>query len=164
MLNKEKFKLFISQIGLLFFIIITFLTIGLVIAMMIKSGAWISEQIYPLLLIVSEITFAVILFVFIPLSLFRKTRYYAGKNMMIASYVFGVTLWIWGFVITYKFWGVLGIVIGILLLGVGVVPMAMLAAIFNTAWYELLKLGVLLFITYCVRTLGNYILETSPFE
>ena len=56
-----------------------------------------------------------------PLSLIPPTRGSSAVGFMIASYVFGAILWIWGMAYTYSVWGLFGVIVGLVLLGVGVV-------------------------------------------
>lgn len=59
----------------------------------------------------------------------------------------------WG-CLTLALWGVVAVVIGLILLGVGVVPIAMLATLLNGMWAELGMLAVAVVLTYGFRTLG----------
>ena len=64
----------------------------------------------------------------------------------IASYIFGISLWAWAFVYTLATWGWWAVVIGFLLMGVGVVPIAMLATFLHGEWslFGQIVLGVAL--------------------
>lgn len=77
-------------------------------------------------------------------------------GMVIASYVFGATLWIWGLLLTYTLWGGVALFIGLFLMGVGVVPIAMLATMFNGMWSEFGQLVFLLAMTVGARAFGAY--------
>src|SRR5438046_9731864 len=57
--------------------------------------------------------------------------------MMIVSYVFGATLWVWSLLLTYTLWGGFWLFIGLFMAGVGVVPLAMIATFFKGMWAEL---------------------------
>ena len=56
--------------------------------------------------------------------------------------MFWLGLWVLGFLIVYDLWGLVGLVIGLLLGGVGVVPLAALAALTKGAWPLLETLGL----------------------
>lgn len=64
----------------------------------------------------------------------RRLRGICGSVMFVASFVFGIDLWIWSLVSVLHCWGRIAAVIGILLAGVGVVPMALVATLFSRAW------------------------------
>jgi len=77
--------------------------------------------------------------------------------MYISSYVFGLTLWFLGLLLTYFTWGFLGVFIGLVLGGVGVVPVAMLAALINGEFFTLGILVFLTMLTFGTRALGMYL-------
>jgi tetrahydromethanopterin S-methyltransferase subunit F len=43
-------------------------------------------------------------------------------------------VWCFGFLVTYVYWGITGILIGVVLAGIGVVPIGMLASVINGEW------------------------------
>lgn len=69
----------------------------------------------------------------LPLALWRKARPAVGLMVHISSWVFGAALWYTSALLTFALWGVLALLAGVLLLGVGVVPMGLIA----TAWHAL---------------------------
>ena len=77
---------------------------------------------------------------------------------MYASSIFGITLWIWGLVLTYNLWGGGAVLVGLFLFGVGVVPMAMLATLFAAMWSLLGQLLLLAAMTYWTQRFGRAIL------
>ena len=133
-----------------------FLGIALLIALFIHGGAWLGEKIYPWLVTISSIALAIVIFVLLPLVLFRKTRGFSGTGLMIASFVFGFTLWVWGLLLTYHLWGAIAVFIGLFLMGVGVVPIAMLATLFKGMWSTLGELVVLTLLTFGTRFAGAW--------
>ena len=72
-----------------------------------------------------------------PLSLIPPTRAFSAVGFMIASFVFGAILWVWGMVYTYSVWGLFAVIVGLVFLGVGVVPIAMFAALVRGDWGNL---------------------------
>jgi hypothetical protein len=91
------------------------------------------------------------LFVLGPLSLFRRTRGFAAKLLMPLSYLFGLTTWLLGFLMTYALWGVFAVVAGLFMFGLGVVPIAMLATAVNGMWPEFFALVASIIITFGAR-------------
>lgn len=121
----------------------------------IQGGAWLAAKILPALPIFAEIVLAADILIFLPLAIFRRTQRLAGDGLFVSSYAFGVTLWIWAFLLAYTIWGALAVIIGIFLVGVGVVPIAMLATAFTGQWGNLGILVSLLLITFGIRWLGQ---------
>src|SRR5208282_870688 len=72
-----------------------------------------------------------ILFTF---AMWKRTRPVAGAIVFATSYLFGIIVWLFSAVLSFTFWGLTGLLLGLILLGVGVVPMAMLAAAINSHW------------------------------
>jgi hypothetical protein len=125
--------------------------------MFLKGGVWLSMHVYPWLVLIASIAFWITVLIFMPLALFRRTRGAAGICTYCVSYVFGLTLWVWSLLLCYTIWGIGGIVAGLILMGIGVVPIAMLASLFNGLWSTLGELALLVLITYGSRLLGYYI-------
>ncbi|MGA9364885.1 MAG: hypothetical protein WBW16_11035 [Bacteroidota bacterium] len=150
---KEKLK----SIGSALLGIGIFIGIILLAAFFIRGGLWLSEILYPWLTLISAIAFFVCILILLPLAFFRKTRGVSGVGLFIASYIFGASLWVWTFLLTYTLWGATALFIGLFLAGVGVVPIAMLATLFNGEWSILAQLVLLVIFTFGSRMLGLYL-------
>ena len=68
---------------------------------------------------------------------------------------------VWSLLISYTIWGVTGIVIGLLLGGIGVVPIAILATLFNGMWSMVGQLLLVTAITFGTRFLGIWVIMKS---
>lgn len=154
---KEKIKdLGWSILGIAFFIGIILLAL-----LFIKGGLWLSAILYPWLVLISLITFAISIFILLPLGIFKKTRPVSGTGLLITSYVFGTTVWVWSFLLVYALWGFLGLFIGLFIGGVGVIPVAMLATLFNGEWSALGQLILLIVVTFGTGFLAAYIAQKA---
>jgi len=131
---KEKIIGAGKGIGTFFIGIILLFALMLIPALFIVGGAVLSAFLYPWLLKISAVVLAICIFILLPLSVFKKTRAYGGIGIYLSSELFGITTWIWSFLIAYQLWGFIGIFLGILLGGIGVVPIAILATIFSAEW------------------------------
>ena len=127
----------------------------------IKGAMWASEHLLAPLFSVGSLAFALVLFLLLPLSMFKRLRGFTGICIFIASYLFGLTCWLLGFVITYALWGFGAILVGLLFLGGGVVPIGMIASIFNGEWQSLGMLLFLMGLTFGSRFLGVYIAQRA---
>ena len=103
----------------------------LLILMFVKGGVWVGEKSYPLLAGFSKLTLFLTFFILTPLTLFKSTRSFAGLGIYFASYVFGLTLWVWSLILTYNLWGIFAVLIGLFFAGIGIVPVALLATLFS---------------------------------
>lgn len=117
----------------------------------------------------SAIGLVVLILLFLPLSVPRRTRLFASQAMYIVSYVWGVALWMVATAILLNAWGVAGFVIGVLLVGFGSVPLACVACAITGDWLNLgaLVLGVLLVFglrAIALRLLKSVAAQSSVFD
>jgi hypothetical protein len=126
----------------------------LLVVLFIHGMVWASNKAFPWLVDAGLIAFLICVFVFLPLCIFRKTRPWAGLGFYCASYLFGVLLFAYSCLFAFYAWGYLGLVIGLVLAGVGVVPVALLAALLDAEWSVLGQLLFGLVLTFGTRALG----------
>lgn len=126
-----------------------------------KGWLWFSEKIFPWAAIIFFITIAIDIIVLLPLSIIRKTREIGLVGLLISSYLFGLLIWVWSFLIVYSIWGWIGLTIGLMIAGIGVAPVAILALILNAQWAVLLELIILLAITFGMRIVVFYAAERN---
>jgi len=124
----------------------------------IRGGVWLSEKLLPILMVVSTYAFLACLFIFVPLAVFHPTRGFAGNALFVASYIFGLSLWMAGLLLSYQIWGITAVFIGLFLAGVGVVPVALLATLFHGFWADFFGLILMLVATFGSRFMAIYVL------
>jgi membrane-anchored protein YejM (alkaline phosphatase superfamily) len=105
--------------------------------------------------------FLLSLVLLVPLSLIPTARGLSAIGFVIASNAFGVILWIWGIAYTYSVWGLFAVIIGLVLLGGGVVPIAMFAALLHGDWGNLGLFVVTAVIMIGCRVLANWLAEKA---
>jgi len=99
--------------------------------------------------------FIIDLIIMLPLSLFKKTSFFAANFIYYSSYFFGFLLWLESAFYTFGLWGLIALIIGLIIVGVGVVPMAFLALAINGMWDHLIALLVNFIIIIIVRFLEH---------
>ncbi len=144
-------NLFSGTIAIVFFVIIIFIS-----AIFLILGIKIADLIYPYLVRLNTITFYVSLLILLPLALFKKTRSISSIGLFIASFVFGACLWVTSFLVTYFYWGIFGVVLGIFIAGVGVVPFGLIASLLNGNWGSFGDIIFSLILTFGARALSLY--------
>lgn len=122
-----------------------------IVTAFILGGVWVSKHLLPWLTVTSFVVFAIVIFVLLPLAIPRATRGFSSISILIASYVFGATLWMFGLLLTYFTWGVVAVIIGLVFFGVGVVPIALLATLFKGMWGPFFTLVLLAIATFGCR-------------
>lgn len=132
----------------------TLVLIPLVVALAAKGILWVSDRLLPILVWASSIAILICVFVVLPLSLFRKTRVFAGGCFVCASILFGVFVWVYSCLIVADLWGYHSLVFGLLLAGVGVFSLALIASAIHGEWPWVLNLVLGLVLTFGVRVLG----------
>ena len=120
----------------------------------IMGSLWAAERLLPALIIVGWIALGIDILLLLPLSIIRPFRPFTGGGIFLSSYLFGIVTWLTGFIVTYSVWGLLGVIIGCLLMGVGVVPLGIVASLLNGMWEPFFTLLVLAVVTFGSRLLG----------
>lgn len=105
-------------------------------------AAW-AISAYSVLLPIAQIGFIIGVFVLLPMALFKRSRSSAGTGLVLVSYLIGLTTWLLGAAITFASFGWFGLILGLLLAGIGVVPLAVIAAFFKL---EIVSMGVSLIV------------------
>ena len=122
---------------------------------------WITDVtigVYTFLLPISWIGVAIILFVLLPMSAWRRTRGAAAVGLIVSSYLFGATTWFLGAGVTFGAFGWIGLIIGLVVLGFGVVPLGIIGAFFRFDSTALaVSLLVMSIVTLGTRFAGAYL-------
>jgi len=132
--------------------------LGLVALLFLRGGVWLGAQVLPWLRQFAAAALLVTGVLFLPLAFFWRTRRWAARGLLVASSIFGLTLWVWGLVLTYNLWGGVAVLLGLFLVGVGVVPMAMIATLLQAMWPTLGQLVLLALLTIATRRFGLQLL------
>ena len=152
----EKLK----QIGWMTTGILIFVAVISLPVVFIMGSVWASENVLPPLISFGWIVLAVNVVILLPLSLFKRLRGVTGGAIYLSSMVFGLIAWLFGFILTYSIWGLGAVILGILFMGGGVVPMAMLATAFNGLWDPFFIVFVLGVLTIAARMFGMHMMES----
>jgi hypothetical protein len=150
----------LKTIGLSVLFPIGFIVLLLLSLIMLRGMVWALDKAYPFILAVSDVAFAICLFIFLPMYIFRKTRPWAGVGFVYASYSFGLLLFAYSCFFVVDIWGYGGLAVGLLFAGAGVVPVALLAALFHAQWSALGQLAFGIFLTFGTRFLGIHLSDS----
>jgi len=129
--------------------------------LLIVGAVKIGEKVLPWLTLVSILALGFNILILGPMALMRSTRGWAGLGFFISSYVFGLTGWFMGLLLTWMLWGGFAVFIGLFLMGIGVVPIAMGATLFKHMWAELGLLVLAVVLTFGLRILGMTLAENE---
>jgi hypothetical protein len=131
--------------------------IGLLAVAFFKGAVWASESLLPPLTQLGWAAFLALVFVLLPLSLVSRIRGHTGTGILLCSYLFGLVCWMSGLLATYQAWGMTGVVLGLMVVGVGVVPVGILASALHGDWNTAGTLAGLALLTVATRSAGRAI-------
>ena len=143
---KETLKSF----GMIATGIILLIVFVVLVGLVIEGAGWLSDRLLPWFAKATGFANALLFLVLLPMSIFKRLRTFTSGTIFMMSYLFGITLWMTGLLVTLENWGSTGVLIGLFLGGVGVVPIGMLASLLHREWLEL---GMLIGLT--VLTFGS---------
>jgi hypothetical protein len=154
----------LKSVGYIAFGLICIAAIFLFGALFLYGMVWVSGKLLPWLFDASGIALVVCVFVLLPLCILRKTRPWAGLGFQIASYVFGTMLFAFSCIVAVELWGYGGLLVGLALAGAGVVPIALLAALFHAEWILVGDILFGLILTFGTRHVGLRLLASDRAE
>lgn len=128
---------------------------------MLELIALVAAKTIPFCAYSSFVAMLLCLFVFVPLGLWSRTRKVAGWALFYSSFVFGVTAWLRGYLATYVLWGWVLTLVGLMILGVGVVPMGIVAFGVRGEWWQVFELVLATVSAFGSRYLGIFLLEKA---
>jgi len=140
---------------------VVFLGLIFVVLFFVKGGVWLGVKILPWLSLIIWPVLAIDILVVLPLGIFKRTKGISAFGLGISSYVFGLTLWLWGLLLTYSIWGAFAVYVGLFVLGIGVIPLSILATTIKGQWSNLGQLIFLLFLTLGSRVLAHYLADRA---
>ncbi len=127
---------------------------------------WITEttlHLYSILLPISQWAFIISIVLLLPMAIFQRTRSLAGSLLFALSYLFGITTWLLGAGISFASFGWWGLILGLIIFGIGVVPIGIIGAYFELGITGIaVSLIFMSVITYGTRLLGAYFVDKSP--
>lgn len=126
----------------------------------IMGAIWASQHLIRPLIAIGWFALALNICVLLPLSLIRRCRGFTGTVIFISSYIFGLITWMISLITVYLLWGAFAVILGLIFLGGGVVPLAVLATLFHGDWTSLGFVIGLLVLTIISRVIGYMLAES----
>ena len=145
-----------GYIGVLFGFLVV---MCLLLVFVIKGGVWVGRYVYPFSALAAQLALAASVLIFLPLSFIRHTYGFSSAGLVIASMIMGLAIWVSSLLVTYQIWDAWGVIIGLVFMGVGVVPIALLATLVNGMWGVLGKLVLSLVIMWVVRIYAHHVAQ-----
>lgn len=148
--SRSEYKRMTSRRALGLIIVLISLPVVVVIGILVGLGT-VAGHILPVLhtVVVPFLVMTALLLAL--LTYFETTKYRALSLLYIGSFVYGVAAWLLGLFVTLQYWGVFAVILGLVLLGVGVIPLGILAALVNMDWTALVDILALAMLAYGAR-------------
>lgn len=142
--------------GCLLYLVIALAGIAVLI-LLFRGVGWVSEKIYPWAMFFAGIALFVVTPGSLLLSIFRVSRGLGALGLLVASYVIGFSLWIWSLIVAYSLAGVFWLIIGLLFAGLGIVPVAFIAALLSREWSVAGQLLIMVVLVYAIRMFSFFL-------
>ena len=95
--------------------------------------------------------FSLVLVASLVLAIFRRTRWWGGQVLYVFSFLVGAITWFCGVAASFASFGWFGLIIGLLFLGLGVVPLGIIGGFVYLDSSIGLQLIFLIIITFALR-------------
>jgi hypothetical protein len=130
------------------------ITCGLVALIYLFGIAGLFKHIFQILMIFTLVALILCIFVFVPMGLTENRRVPAIYGLVSSSYLFAATTLLMCAVVTMEYLGFGGVVIGLLLGIVGLIPLGLLVTALNSDWSSTAVIIFSIIITVASRQLG----------
>ena len=110
-----------------------------------------------MLTVVAEIGVIVGVPICLILSVFRPARSFAAFGLLLISCLLGLSLWLWSLVLADELAGVFWTIMGLCLGGIGIVPVAFIAALLRTEWAQAIQIAVVTVAFYAIASMSYFI-------
>lgn len=148
--NSELKNTIVYIAGLIKYVAVLVVIVGL-LSVVFAGVRFLSGVLIPVLSVVSAAMIMVMIFMLVLSSIVRKYVTVTSFALLIFSYFFGITAWFLGLASTLHYFGFIWVVIGVFMLGIGVVPIGLLALAVNEQWWNFATLLILLIVAYKAR-------------
>ena len=95
------------------------------------------------------------------LAIFRRTRPWGGLVLHVFSYLVGAATWFYGAAATFTSFGWLGLIVGLLFMGIGVVPLGIIGGFIYLDSSIAFGIIVMLIATFMFRGIGVWLMAQS---
>ncbi len=142
--------------GCLLYLIVAFGVLTL-FGVLLRGVGWIAENIYPWVMLATAIALIVVVPISLLLSIFRKSRGVGSVGLLLSSYVVGLNLWMWSLIVASSLAGTFWLIVGLLFAGIGVVPIAFIAALLSSEWSVAGQILITTIVVFLIRGFSNFV-------
>jgi hypothetical protein len=121
---------------------------------------WLTTVLYPFILFIRHLTLESCFLILLPLGFFKTTRTFSATGFAISAMIMGITVWLFSVLTVYQLWGFGGLIAGIILGIVGIVPLALIAAGMNHMWVAVGSIAMGIALYFGLYVFGIYLRST----
>jgi hypothetical protein len=144
--------------GCLLYLALAFGSLTLII-LLLRGMGWVAVNVYPWAVFAAGIALFIVVPISLLLSIFEKSRHIGSIGLFISSYVVGLSIWIWSLIIAYSLAGTFWLIVGLIFGGIGVVPVALIAALFSREWSVAGQILMGAIVVYAMRWFSLFLEE-----
>ncbi len=119
---------------------------------------WITSKLYPIIQALASLGTVLLIFMLLPSAIFRGSRNFCGNGIVLVSYVWGLSLWMWALLLLYELWGLGGLFLGFILLPAAV-PLVCVALLLGGEFSTTGLIILSVIMIFAVRALGHWIIS-----
>jgi hypothetical protein len=157
-------KDFLKSLGGLILCAVYLIALLTLTVLVLRGSVWVSDKALPVVNLIGKVSFFLLIAVFLPLSFFQKCRGWCGLAFIYWSYFCGLSLWMFSLLVTLNLWGKMAVIGGLILAGVGILPVALLACMFKSEWSIFVQLLCQLALLFACRVYGIYLTHKADEE
>ena len=110
-----------------------------------------------MLILVAEIGIILGVPICLIVSVFRRARSFAAFGLLLISCLLGLGVWLLSLVLADELAGAFWTIMGLCLAGVGIVPVAFIAALLRTEWAQAIQIAVAAVAFYAIASMSYFI-------
>ncbi len=145
--------------GVFFIGAILFVATILLSSIFLVGITWLATVLYPFILFVRHLTLESCFLILLPLSFFKTTRTFAATGFAVSAMIMAITVWLLSVITVDHLWGFGGLVAGIILGIVGIVPLALTAGIHHM-WVDMGEIAKDIGLYFGLYVFGIYLRST----
>jgi len=131
------------------------LSVALAALILATGDSWLPTRTFNYFAFVVSVALILCALDMLPRRRSNRTNAISLYLLLISSYLFALTTWFLGLLITFHYWGWVGLLLGLCLGLVGVVPLAMIASGLKSDWVMMVVTVLGILVTYGARDLAR---------
>jgi hypothetical protein len=151
---------FLRNTGVFIIGAVLFVATILLSSIFLVGITWLATVLYPFILFIRHLTLESCFLILLPLSFFKTTRTFSATGFAVSAMIMAITVWLFSVLTVYQLWGFGGLIAGIILGIVGIVPLALIAAGLHHMWAADGRIALDIALYFGLYVFGIYLRST----